>query len=141
MRKENFELKLREYIDAQVPIIYIDSFDDNKIDEMILKVTGSRKVLEWNELDGYINRKKVENGKAVIIHETINDKETLYDVIRDGAHHSELDRKILIVKDIHTYLEEPKLVALLKNACLKIEEGRLETSFIFLSPIVKIPKA
>lgn len=140
MRKENFELKLREYIDAQVPIIYIDSFDDNKIDEMILKVTGSRKVLEWNELDGYINRKKVENGKAVIIHETINDKETLYDVIRDGAHHSELDRKILIVKDIHTYLEEPKLVALLKNACLKIEEGRLETSFIFLSPIVKIPK-
>lgn len=140
MREENFEVKLREYIDAQVPIIYIDSFDDNKIDEMILKVTGSRKVWEWNELDGCINRKKVENGKAVIIHETVGDKMTLYDVIRNGAHQGELDRKILIVKDIHPYLEEPKLVALLKNACLKIEGGRLETSFIFLSPIIKVPK-
>lgn len=140
MREENFEVKLREYIDAQMPIIYIDSFDDNKIDEMILSVTESRKVWEWNELDGWINRKKVENGRRVSIHETVDDKKTLYDLIRDGAHEGELDRKILIAKDIHTYLEDPKMVALLKNACLKIEEGILETTFIFISPIVRIPK-
>lgn len=140
MRKEKFEVRLREYIDAQVPIIYIDSFDDNKIDEMILQVTGSRKVQEWNELDGLLNRKKIEKGKAVGIHETIGSEKTLYDVIRDGAHEGELDRKILIVKDVHSYLEDPKLVALLKNACLKIEEGALEATFIFLSPIVKVPK-
>lgn len=36
MREEKFEVKLREYIDAQIPIIYIDSYDDNKMDDMIL---------------------------------------------------------------------------------------------------------
>ena len=34
MRENRFDVRLREYIDAQVPIIYIDSFDDNKIDEL-----------------------------------------------------------------------------------------------------------
>lgn len=140
MREEKFETKLREYIDAQMPIIYIDSFDDNKIDEMILKVTGSRKIWEWNELEGCINRKKTEQGKPVSIHETISGQKSLYDLIRDGACHGELDRKILIVKDVHPYLEEPKLVALLKNACLKIERGELETTFIFISPIVRLPE-
>ena len=57
MRENRFDVRLREYIDAQVPIIYIDSFDDNKIDELILQVTGSRRVWEWNEMDG--DRKSV----------------------------------------------------------------------------------
>ena len=50
MQKTKFDVKLREYIDAQMPIIYIDSFDDNKIEEMILQVTGSRQVWEWSVL-------------------------------------------------------------------------------------------
>ncbi len=140
MQKTKFDVKLREYIDAQVPIIYIDSFDDNKIEEMVLQVTGSRRVWEWNEMDGCINRKKVENGKWTGIHEVIAPERTLYDLLREGVRHEELNRKILIVKDIHTYLEDGKLVSLLKNACLRIEEGRLETTFIFISSILKIPK-
>lgn len=140
MRETKFEVRLREYIDAQVPIVYIDSFDDNKIDELILQVTGTRKVWEWNEMDGCINRKKTKGGKAESIYETVKAEQTLYELLKYGVHEGELDRKILIVKDVHTYLEDPKLVALLKNACLKIEAGKQETTFIFLSSIVKIPK-
>ncbi len=140
MQKTKFDVKLREYIDAQMPIIYIDSFDDNKIEEMVLQVTGSRQVWEWNEMDGCINRKKVENGKWTEVHEVIAPERTLYDLLKDGVRHEELNRKILIVKDIHTYLEDAKLVSLLKNACLRIEEGQLDTTFVFLSSIVKVPK-
>ncbi|MCI9005774.1 MAG: AAA family ATPase [Lachnospiraceae bacterium] len=140
MGEEKFEVRLREYIDAQMPIIYIDSFDDNKIEEMVLQATGSQKVWEWNEMDGCVNRKKVKDGKAVDIREEVSAQMTLPDLLMDGVRHGELDRKILIVKDAHTYLEQPRVVALLKNACLKVEEGLLETTFIFLSPIVKVPK-
>ena len=140
MRKDRFEVRLREYIDAQVPIIYIDSFDDNKIDELILQVTGSRRVWEWNEMDGCVDRKKVENGKYTSIHSSLDAEKNLYEWIRYGVREEEFDRKILIIKDIHTYLEDPKLVALLKNACLRIEAGVLETTFIFISPIVRVPK-
>ncbi|RRK32254.1 AAA family ATPase [Schaedlerella arabinosiphila] len=140
MREDRFEVRLREYIDAQVPIIYIDSFDDNKIDELILQVTGSRRVWEWNEMDGCVDRKKVENGKYTSIHSSLDAEKNLYEWIRYGVREEEFDRKILIIKDIHTYLEDPKLVALLKNACLRIEAGVLETTFIFISPIVRVPK-
>ena len=140
MREAKFEVRLREYIDAQVPIIYIDSFDENKIDELVLKVTGSRRVWEWNEMDGCINRKKNKNGKSVSVHETINAEQTLQELLRYGVREGELDRKVLIVKDIHPYLDDSKVVALLKNACMKIEEGILETTFIFLSSVVKVPK-
>lgn len=139
MRENRFDVKLREYIDAQVPIIYIDSFDDNKIDELILQVTGSRRVWEWNEMDGCVDRKKVENGKYTSIHSILAEK-TLYEWVKYGVQEGEFHRKILIIKDIHTYLEEPKLIALLKNACLRIEAGMLDTTFIFISPIVKVPK-
>lgn len=140
MRENRFDVRLREYIDAQVPIIYIDSFDDNKIDELILQVTGSRRVWEWNEMDGCVDRKKVQNGKYTSIHSSLETEKTLHEWIKYGVREEEFNRKILIIKDIHTYLEDPKLVALLKNACLRIEAGTLETTFIFISPIIKIPK-
>jgi SpoVK/Ycf46/Vps4 family AAA+-type ATPase len=103
-------------------------------------VTGSRRVWEWNEMDGCVDRKKVENGKYTSIHSSLDAEKTLYEWIRYGVREEEFDRKILIIKDIHTYLEDPKLVALLKNACLRIEAGVLETTFIFISPIVRVPK-
>ncbi|MBS5399682.1 MAG: AAA family ATPase [Lachnospiraceae bacterium] len=140
MREAKFEVRLREYIDAQVPIIYIDSFDDNKIDDLICDVTGNRIVWEWNEMNGCVIRKKIKEGKPKQVYEIINAEQTLYQLLKSGVKDDELHRKVLIIKDIHNYLEEPKLVALLKNACLKIEAGRLETTFIFLSSIVKVPK-
>lgn len=140
MREAKFEVRLREYIDAQVPIIYIDSFDDNKIDDLICDVTGNRLVWEWNEMNGCVIRKKIKDGKPKQVYEMIGADQTLHELLKIGVRDNELDRKILIIKDIHTYLEDPKLVALLKNACLKIEEGALETTFIFLSSIVKVPK-
>lgn len=140
MEKTKFEVKLRQYIDARVPIIYINSFDDNKIEESILFESGGRRVWEWNELGGCINRKKSEHEKNVEVYETINSEQTLHDLLKLGVQDKELDRKILIVKDIHPYLEDSKIIALFKNACLKIEMGDLDTTFIFISSIVKVPK-
>ena len=135
-----FKERLREYIDAQVPIIYIESFDDNQMEENILEVTGRRAVWEWNEMDSHISRKKIENGEVRYVYEKIGNEKSLHEMVRFGVQVGELNRKILIVKDVHAYLGDPVLVALLKNACLRIEKGRLETTFIFISPIVKIPK-
>ena len=43
-----FKERLREYIDAQVPIIYIESFDDKQMQENILEDKLRRAVWEWN---------------------------------------------------------------------------------------------
>lgn len=52
--------KLKSYIDAKVPIIYVNTYDDNEVEEEILEVTGRRKVWEWNQMYGLMNRKEIE---------------------------------------------------------------------------------
>lgn len=140
MAKTRFEEKLRDYIGAKVPIIYVESFDDNKIEEMVLSVTERRVVVEWNEMDGYFARKRLVDGKEETVHDEINGGCRLEEVLKTGVYDKELNRRILIVKDIHPYLEEPHIVSLLKNTCLKIEDGSLDTTLIFISPVVKVPR-
>lgn len=45
-----------------------------------------------------------------------------------------------MIKDVASYLENPEIVALFKNACLQIETGELDTVFVFISSILKVPK-
>ena len=140
MDRNMFKEKLHNYIDAKVPIIYIESFDDHRIEDILLEVTERRIVVEWNEMDGYLCRKKIEAGEEIKVWREINSHYTLEELLETGVREEELDRRILIIKDIESYLENPRIIALLKNACLRIEAGRLDTTLIFVSPIVKIPK-
>lgn len=135
-----FEEKLREYISASVPIIYINSHDDNTVEDTILKVTGRRQVWEWNSMYGLVERKDLENKKVAEKKEILNSEKTLEQFILDGVRNNEFDRKVVVIKDVAAYLENTDMVALFKNACLRIEEGLLDTVFIFISSIVRIPK-
>lgn len=134
------EQKLREYIGAKVPIIYVSSFDDNAVEETILKVTGRRKVWEWNRMWGVVNRKEIKNREVVKVKEMLNGECSLEDFLVNGVKEREFDRKVILIKDAASYLDNPEIVALLKNACLWIEEGELDTVFIFISSILKVPK-
>lgn len=134
------EKRLREYIDANVPIIYINSHDDLSVEGIVLRVTGRRTVWEWNQMDGLLNRKEIKKKEITGIHEPLDNERTLSDFLKIGVRDQEFDRKVILVKDIAAYLEDAGIIALLKNACLRIEEGRLDTVFIFLSPILKVPK-
>lgn len=132
--------KLKEYIDANVPIIYIDSYDDLSVEKIILQVTGRQTVWEWNQMDGLLNRKEIKKKEILEIYEPVMGGKNLVESLKDGVKEKEFDRKVILLKDAVCYLENAEIVALLKNACLRIEAGRLDTVFIIISPILKIPK-
>ena len=46
MDRNMFKEKLHNYIDAKVPIIYIERFDDHRIEDILLEVTERRIVVE-----------------------------------------------------------------------------------------------
>ncbi|MEQ2533603.1 AAA family ATPase [Lachnospira hominis (ex Hitch et al. 2024)] len=136
------EEKLRQYIDANLPIIYIVGYDEVSIMESILNVTGRRKVWEWNLLNGLVNRKEI-NGKDIEFTEDIMEdynEISLEESIVMGVRERGFDRKVIVVKDIAAFLDDSKIVSLFKNACVKIENGDLDTVFIFVSPVLNIPK-
>ena len=132
--------KLKAYIDANVPIIYVNSYDDNAVEESILKASGRRKVWEWNQMYGLLNRKEIEKREIHSIQEILDDNCTLEEFIKNGVKEQEFQEKVIIIKNIDYYLEDARIVGLFKNACLKIEEGELDTVFIFISSILKVQK-
>lgn len=123
--------KLQLYLDAGFPLIYINSFEEEKVDEIIIKSVGGRNVFEWNEMQHYHNLKTGE---------IIGDNSSLEQVLIEGIKYRELNRKILVIKDIQSYLEQPEMVSLLKNACTQIGEGKIDTAIILVSSVLKIPK-
>ncbi len=132
--------KLKAYIDANVPIIYVNTYDDNEAEEEILEVTGRRKVWEWNQMYGLMNRKEIKKKEVLYVHEIINVDCTLEQFLKLGVLEKEFNRKVIMIKDIASYLENPEIVALFKNACLQIETGELDTVFVLISSILKVPK-
>ena len=132
--------KLKRYLEAAVPIIYINSYDDNAVEKSILTATGYRKVWEWNRLYGFLNRKDIHKTGIETVYETINDGCSLESFLDYGIKEREFDQKVIILKDIVPYLENPDIVAILKTACLLIEQGEIDTVFIFVSSVLKVPK-
>ena len=86
--------ELISYVDAGFPIVYINSFEEVKVDSIIRDVMGGRKGLEWNGAKGFCN---FSNKSALLPDKSLPETlEMLCDV-------EELDRKFLVIEDAHLY--------------------------------------
>ena len=124
------EKALNSYIDAGFPIIYINSFEETKVDGIISSVMGGRKGLEWNGSQGFCDFKTKQNliaGNGLA--------ETLSLLCEDD----ELDRKFFVIKDAHLYFDDPKVITCLKSIALKISQG-FDAVVIIVSSVLKFPK-
>lgn len=123
--------ELIRYLDAGYPILYINSFEELKTDRIIKSSVGGRNILEWNGAVGLCDF----DTKFPYYQEPYPLDATLSLLMDDG----ELDRKLLVLKDINYYLDDPQITALLKHICHAIENG-LDTGIIIVSTVIKIPK-
>lgn len=135
MNSNNLHNRLIRYIDGGFPIIYINSFEENKVDEIIRKVADKRNVLEWNAANGY-----VDFNTKVKFFEEYSLVDTLVLLNSKNEYACELERKLLILKDVAgSQLENDRVTALLKDLAIQINEG-LDATIIIVSPILIIPK-
>jgi len=121
---------LISYIDSGFPIIYINSFEETKVDNIITSVIGGREGLEWNGSQGFCKFKS----KACQI-----PNHSLADTLKLLCTDNELDRKFLVIKDAHLYFEDPVVITCLKTIALKISQG-LDAVVIIVSSVLKFPK-
>lgn len=123
-------LKLTRYIDAGFPIIYINTFEEEKVDEIIISVSSGKEVYEWNETNGYID---FETKTPIMEDCTL---EMMLDQLKQP---SMLDRKIVLLKDSTHYLNDPKTVSKIKGIARMINRGE-DATIIIVSNILVIPK-
>ena len=130
MENKTLKSKLARYIDAGFPIIYINTFEEDKVDNIISELSLGKEVYEWNETNGYID---FENKTAIM------EDCTLYCMLDQLKTADLLDQKIIVLKDVTSYLEEPKIVSKIKGLSRMINQG-VEATIIIVSSILVIPK-
>ena len=125
--------KILTYIDAGFPIIYINTFEEDKIDKILLSGELRRlyRYHEWNGAKGgvYFETKKQWGLDSSI--------QSFLDYFISSP--EELGRTILVIKDIVPYLDDPEVVARLKEIVRLINNGA-DACIIIVSETVKIPK-
>lgn len=137
--------KIRQYFDARFPILYLNTFEELDGLETIFQAAQgcNRQVLVWSYADGLDLYIKGELKEKDINHTA---KTPLNIVLENTLIRmldlQQLDGKVVVFTDIHHYLEDTAVIAMLKKFVNQINEGDdgNDFSLVFLSPIVKIPR-
>lgn len=130
MEDRTFKAKLVRYIDAGFPIIYINTFEEDKVDSLISEISSGKEVYEWNETNGYIDFETKAPLQEDCSFERMLDQLKVPDL---------LNRKILVFKDITPYLDEPRIVSKIKGLARMINQG-VDATVIIVSSVLVIPK-
>lgn len=130
MEYKTLKSKLVRYIDAGFPIIYLNTFEEDKVDTIIKEVNSGKEIYEWNETNGYIDFET----------KTPMTEDCTLEMMLDQLKTQEmLDRKIILLKDVNAYLDDSKIVSKIKGLARMINQGT-DATVIIISNILVIPK-
>lgn len=123
----------RKLIDVNTPIIYINDYDFVRVDEIIRNVLGNKKVFEWNPVTGTTDfiSKQSKGGF---------DSQTLEDFLETKYSDEVAIEKYLVLKEVHDFIDEPKVKALLAlMSQRKLYDREYETTIIIVSSVINVP--
>lgn len=129
--------QLSNYMNAGFPILYIDTFEEAKVEDTIRQVADRRTVCSWSMANGYGEYSTKTN--EWLMPPTKDESTELVKVLEGKlAMDDDLHRTILLIKDAHIVLENLEVVAYLKEIAIRISRG-LDCCVILLSPVVTVP--
>ena len=129
---DNFKTNLTHYMDAGFPILFIDSFEEEKIFQVIRNVFSSRDFLEWN-VRGIFDY----NSHSISLQLSLPDSLELF--LNDVDN---VKNKVLIIKGFNFFLDDPNVTERLKLLAQRINDGSInDFTIIIISKLVKIPVA
>ena len=146
-----FKEKLALYIDARLPILYVDTTEDNQIDSEIhdaAKRKGDRRtVLEWSQVNGFRNYDTAAVAGSWDLAATL--KMLIRDKRKEDKHDIPgLTNTIIILKDAVPFLDKPEIISCLKYIAQQVnlraksdeDEGIDCCTIIIIAPFVNVPK-
>lgn len=130
MKNMNVKEKIERYMDAGFPLIYLETFEEDKADILIHSIASNKIIVEHNikSLSGY---KDLPDSPKINVAEAP-------DIFLDNL--QSLNQSILIFKDIHFVLDNPEVIARLKYLLQAITNGQTDCNVVIISPVLKIPK-
>ena len=126
---------LQRMIDVNTPIIYIHDYDFVRIDELILQVTTSKKVFEWNPATGNTDfQTKTQKG--------FGDMQPLENFLEEKYYNEETAKeKYLVLKEIQDYIDLPKVkTLLLLMSQRRLYDREYDITIIIVSSVLRVPQ-
>ena len=135
--KNELKEKLIEYIEALRPIIYINHFDFEKIDNIIFEVSSGYKVYEWvnNNLTYKWERDEEEDRIIKCPQESSSDIKSFLQNNQD----TEAER-FIVLKNINPYLRDPQILSwILDMAYKRMNNEDYHVTIFIVSTVFYIP--
>lgn len=128
MVNKNIKYLLASYVDALRPIIYINHFDFEVVDNLIKNIKNDTTIYEYNNAYGDIDFDTKAPNHPFDLNEFL-------DYVIDEAYE---DNIFIVLKDINKLLKDPKVISRLKMISQKniYQEGYYATIFIVSSQLV-----
>lgn len=125
-----FKSRLIRYIDAGYPVIMLNSYEEQKVDLIIKQIAGGKEIVEWNAAKGLVDF-ETKNPQIAL-------SDDLSSVLNLFLDHEELERKIIVLKDIQSCINTPEIIAKIKTMANLINQGT-DATVIIISTIIIIP--
>lgn len=129
---ESFIQSIESYMDAQFPILYVDTMEYDQIESDVMDIAKrfGRGVIRWGQrgMRDYTDNSfaKLELTKAMDA--LLGDPKGLMN-------------RVLMIEDIHFFIEAPETIARLRELAQRINQGELEDcTVVLIAPLGNIPK-
>lgn len=126
-----FRKELEEYMDAALPILYVDTLENGKVQDILADIAKKkgRSVVSWSMHSGY-----VEEGGGY--------PTDLCGALASVLREQNFTRKILVLEDVAGELESPAIVSRLRCIAERIVRSELEDcTVVLIAPLISIPRA
>lgn len=119
LTKERFS----KYMDAGYPILLYKTYDELRALDMLAQLSGNHRILEWSAL-GVIDYESHTKKPYCAL------EEFLAEYLGWGP--EELKSTILVIRDIRLYMDNPRVIGLLKQLAQYIITGDIEDCMVVL---------
>lgn len=131
----NIEEQISSYVESLHPIIYLNHFDFKVMDDCIGKIAEGVNCIEYNSALGFVD--------FFDKHRISEEPVSLYDFLNEILEEGLCCKKqcFIILKDIHTELDNPAIIALLRRiAEFNLYKEEFNATVFIMSDILVIPQ-
>ena len=125
--ENNSGIAIETLIRARYPLIYVVSFEENRVESELLRITQNRKkqIYKWSITNG------LENPDGSFLGEFKDPIKVLEYILQSDIN------GIFVMKDYHPYLNESVVIRKLRDVAHSLKTSM--KNVVFLSPILKVP--
>ena len=127
------QLDFQKMIDVNTPIIYIHAYDFVRVDDIISKVVGGSRIMEWNPITGLTNfSTKEPRGEELLPLDAF-----LRDIYLDEFFTND---RYIVLRDIQDIIDTTEVKTVLQLMALRrLYDPTYNTTVIIVSGIQKVP--